>query len=65
MVQGRREGVPGYMVSLRAPASRPQGADAVCRQFTSGGGRGRAAGINWLPETQGQRFAEVLAAAYP
>lgn len=65
LVEGRRDGAPGYTVSLRAPLARPLGADAVCRQFAGGGGRSRAAGINWLPERDLRRFAEVLAAAYP
>lgn len=35
-----------YTVSLRAPLNHQQGADIICRQFTSGGGRAAAAGIN-------------------
>ena len=65
LVEARKEGQPGYAVSLRAPVARPQGADAVCRQFASGGGRGRAAGINWLPLADLRRFGEILAVAYP
>ena len=66
LVQGRdKDGAPGYAVSLRAPVARPEGADAVCRQFASGGGRSRAAGINWLPQSELQRFGVALAAAYP
>ena len=66
LVQGHdKNGAPGYMVSLRAPVDRPQGADIVCRQFAGGGGRSRAAGINWLPQGELQRFGEALAAAYP
>jgi len=65
LIAGMREGLPGYMVSLRAPAVRPAGADAVCRQFAGGGGRGRAAGINWLPHDDLPRLGEILAAAYP
>ncbi|MCZ6470768.1 MAG: DHH family phosphoesterase [Gammaproteobacteria bacterium] len=37
-----------YRVSVRAPYSRKQGADDLCRQFASGGGRKAAAGINHL-----------------
>ncbi len=37
-----------YRVSVRAPYSRKQGADDLCRQFESGGGRKAAAGINHL-----------------
>ncbi|HEY4374765.1 MAG TPA: acetyltransferase [Burkholderiales bacterium] len=65
LVAGERDGVPGYMVSLRAPSVRPAGADAVCRQFVSGGGRARAAGINWLPQGDLPRLGQLLAAAYP
>ena len=43
------DGHGGYTVSVRAPIARPIGADALCRQFTSGGGRAGAAGINHLP----------------
>lgn len=38
----------GYRVSVRAPYNRKQGADELCRQFASGGGRKAAAGINQL-----------------
>jgi len=45
----------GYRVSVRAPYNRKQGADDLCRQFESGGGRTAAAGItplayNLLPQ---------------
>jgi hypothetical protein len=39
----------GYRVSVRAPYNRKHGADELCRQFVSGGGRKAAAGINQLP----------------
>ena len=35
-------------VSVRAPKSRPTGADELCRRFSTGGGRKAAAGINRL-----------------
>lgn len=38
----------GYVVSVRAPQSRPYGAAEFCRKFTGGGGREAAAGINHL-----------------
>ncbi len=41
-------GEGGYRVSVRAPYNRKQGADELCRQFDSGGGRKAAAGINQL-----------------
>ncbi|MDD3763646.1 MAG: DHH family phosphoesterase [Nevskiales bacterium] len=39
----------GYLVSVRAPLNRKKGADELCRQFPTGGGRAAAAGINDLP----------------
>jgi len=48
----------GYMVSVRAPLTRKEGADELCRQFPTGGGRKGAAGINHLPE---ERFGEFVA----
>lgn len=39
----------GYLVSLRAPLNNKQGAGDICSQFTTGGGRAAAAGINHLP----------------
>ncbi len=45
-----------YTVSVRAPAAHPQGADTLCRQFPSGGGRSAAAGINRLPAEMVQAF---------
>ncbi len=50
----------GYTVSVRAPVANPVGADELCRQFPSGGGRKAAAGINHLPEHDLQRFATAL-----
>lgn len=46
----------GYLVSVRAPRCNPSGADELCRQFDSGGGRKGAAGINHLPESELARF---------
>lgn len=45
------------MVSVRAPLTNRQGADALCLNFPTGGGRRAAAGINALPEEQSHRFA--------
>ncbi len=39
-----------YIVSVRAALNNKQGADELCRQFDSGGGRKAAAGINHLAE---------------
>jgi hypothetical protein len=42
----------GYLVSVRAPLNARSGADELCSQFDSGGGRKGAAGINHLPESE-------------
>jgi hypothetical protein len=55
----------GFMVSVRAPLAHPAGADTLCRQFESGGGRSGAAGIDRLPADDIDRFARAFAAAYP
>lgn len=54
----------GYVVSVRAPLSNKTGADELCRQFDSGGGRKAAAGINHLPETQYDIFLNAFKAAF-
>jgi hypothetical protein len=54
----------GYTVSIRAPADRPTGADAIAAEFTGGGGRAAAAGINNLPRHETARLIELLEAAY-
>jgi hypothetical protein len=53
-----------YLVSVRAPKSNKQGADTLCRQFETGGGRAAAAGINRLPEPDLARFMAALEFAY-
>ena len=55
----------GFTVSVRAPLSNNSGADALCRQFETGGGRVGAAGINHLPPERIAEFASLLARAYP
>jgi len=40
-----------HRVSVRAPYNRKDGADELCRQFPSGGGRKAAAGINALAQS--------------
>lgn len=54
----------GFLVSVRAPLSRPEGADALCRQFATGGGRKGAAGINHLPDGDYERFLAAFRAAW-
>lgn len=46
----------GYVVSVRAPLHTKSGADELCSQFDTGGGRKGAAGINHLPESEAGRF---------
>ncbi|REL34925.1 DHH family phosphoesterase [Thalassotalea euphylliae] len=53
-----------YTVSLRAPLTNRQGADNVCTQFATGGGRAAAAGINQLPREQLATFIDTLTAYY-
>jgi len=53
-----------YLASVRAPLSNKTGADEICRQFPSGGGRKAAAGINDLPESELQNFIATLDAFY-
>jgi hypothetical protein len=54
----------GYTVSVRAPAERPQGAEALCARFESGGGRPAAAGVNFLPEAELARFVAEFEKAF-
>lgn len=58
----RRPG--GYLVSLRAPVANPHGASGVARRFESGGGREGAAGIDFLPDAELDRFFGLFRAAY-
>ena len=54
----------GYRVSVRAPYNRKQGADDLCRQFASGGGRKAAAGINQLAYNLLAQFIEKFNQAF-
>jgi len=54
----------GYVVSVRAPLANKAGADTLCSQFDSGGGRKGAAGINHLPETELGRFIATFFEIY-
>lgn len=51
-----------YLISVRAPLNRRKGADALCRQFPTGGGRAAAAGINALPADELNRFVTTFLA---
>lgn len=54
----------GFVVSVRAPLNNKTGADDLCRQFDTGGGRKAAAGINHLPEADYARFCEAFVEAF-
>ncbi|MGR5060617.1 DHH family phosphoesterase [Vibrio rotiferianus] len=53
-----------YTVSLRAPLNNKQGAVAVCGQFSTGGGREAAAGINALSKCDVSAFIEAVETYY-
>ncbi len=53
-----------YLVSVRAPLNNKTGADELCMQFPTGGGRKAAAGINDLPAEQLEEFIKALRARY-
>lgn len=54
----------GFLVSVRAPLSNKTGADELCRQFETGGGRKAAAGINFLPASDLDRFTDAFRAQF-
>lgn len=54
----------GYVVSVRAPKVTSVGADEVCSQFATGGGRRGAAGINHLPDNELDRFMAIFYTTY-
>jgi hypothetical protein len=54
----------GFVVSVRAPIERPDGADLLCRRFETGGGRKAAAGINYLSDLDYPRFVDEFRAAF-
>jgi len=58
------ESSAGYAVSVRSPMLRSDGADALCRQFATGGGRAGAAGINCLPRHHLEAFLLAFERAY-
>lgn len=54
----------GYLVSVRAPLDIKAGADVLCSQFETGGGRTGAAGINHLPDADVDRFVAAFFAGF-
>jgi len=53
-----------FTVSVRAPLENKQGADVICSQFVTGGGRAAAAGINQLPLNKVDDFIKTMAQYY-
>ncbi len=53
-----------YLVSLRAPLSKREGADRLALQFDTGGGRAAAAGINRLPYDALDTFIQAFRKAF-
>jgi single-stranded DNA-specific DHH superfamily exonuclease len=62
MLTAKPEG--GYVVSVRAPLNNKTGADELCRQFETGGGRKAAAGINHLPTDRYDSFLDAFRSAF-
>lgn len=54
----------GFMISVRAPLSNKTGADEICRQFPTGGGRKAAAGVNDLPVDLLDQFIDTFQTYY-
>ena len=53
-----------YVVSVRAPKVKREGADKLCLQFETGGGRAAAAGINKLEDGDVDKFIEAFKAQF-
>jgi len=53
-----------FVVSVRAPLNNKTGADELCRQFETGGGRKAAAGINKLPAADYDLFVGKFTQAF-
>lgn len=53
----------GYVVSVRSALEHPRGAAALCERF-EGGGREGAAGINFLPQSDLDRFVTAFESAF-
>lgn len=64
LTQKNNESKDSYLVSVRAPLNNKYGADEICRQFPSGGGRAAAAGINDLSESELTKFITTLNGFY-
>ncbi len=62
VLAGRTDG--SYVVSVRAPIARPDGAYQLCARFPTGGGRKGAGGVDQLPPADVDRFLAAFVAAY-
>lgn len=60
-----QQGEDSFLVSVRAPLNNKTGADGLCRQFETGGGRKAAAGINKLPASEYDLFVEKFTQSFP
>lgn len=54
----------GFTVSVRSPLNNPKGADKLCLNFPSGGGRAGAAGINHLPKDELDKFLAAFSKGF-
>ncbi|QIV95575.1 DHH family putative phosphoesterase [Allofrancisella inopinata] len=53
-----------YLISLRAPKNNPKGASEICSQFSNGGGREAAAGVNDLLPSELTDFIKKVQSFY-
>ncbi|WP_072659584.1 acetyltransferase [Mariprofundus micogutta] len=53
-----------YRISVRAPLNNKTGADELCMQFPTGGGRKAAAGINAMPADMFDGFIDAFRSMY-
>ena len=53
-----------YLISVRAPLNNKTGADELCMEFPTGGGRKAAAGVNELPADMLDTFLQRLQEKY-
>ncbi len=53
-----------FRISVRAPINNKSGADELCMQFPTGGGRKAAAGINHLPADMFETFVDAFRSMY-
>lgn len=54
----------GYKASIRAPLNNPYGANKMADQFETGGGREKAAGINYLPANQLVKLKNIFVTTF-